>query len=98
GVGVPALVAAKVAKGGVGDQRDGEGDDEGPGTAEAGDVIGDAFAEGLLLVDEFVGIAEGAATDDALGVMDLGGEDGEHVEARLRLLFEQDGDVSAIDL
>ena len=33
-------------------------DDEGPGAAEAGDVVGDALAEsGFLLVDEFVGIA-----------------------------------------
>ncbi len=38
-----------------------EEDDEGPGAAEAGDVIGDALAEGFLLVDEVVGVAVGAA-------------------------------------
>ena len=75
-----------------------EGDDEGPGAAEAGDVVGDAFAEGFLFVDEFVGIAHGAAADDALGGVDLAGEDGEHVEAGHGLGLEQDGDVVAVDL
>ncbi len=60
-------------------------------------MIGDAFAEGLLLVDEVVGIAVGAAGDDFLGVMDFAGEDGEHVETGLRFGGEQDADVVAID-
>lgn len=67
----------------VAEHRGEEEDDEGPGAAEAGDDVGDAFTEGLLFVDEFVGVAQGAAADDALCVVDLGGEDGEHVEASL---------------
>ena len=53
------------AEDGVADQDDGEGDDEGPRAAEAGDVVGDALAEGFLLVDQLVGVAHGAAADDA---------------------------------
>jgi hypothetical protein len=101
GVGVPGLAVQ-------GDQRDAEDDvtghggqeedDEGPGAAEAGDVVGDAFAEGLAFVDELVGVAVGAAGDDALGGVDLAAEHGEHVEAGEGFAFEESGDVGAIDL
>ena len=95
---MPCVATRDDAEDDVRDQRDEEGDDEGPGAAEAGDVVGDALAEGLLLVDEFVGVVHGAAANDALGVVDLGGHDGEHVEAGQGFGLEQDGDVVAIDL
>jgi hypothetical protein len=82
----------------IGEQCDAEGDDERPGTAEAGDAVGDALAKGFLLIDELVGVAVGADTDEGLGGVDLAGGDGEHVEAGEGFLFEQDGDVVAVDL
>ena len=87
-----------VADDGVRDQRDTEEDDECPRAAEAGDVVSDALAEGLALVDEFVGVAAGAAADHALGDMDFAGHHGEHVQPGLRLAGQQHGDVVAVDL
>jgi hypothetical protein len=81
----------------VGEQGYAEGDDEGPGAAEAGDAVGDAFAEGLALVDEFIWIAVGADADKLLCGVDLAGGDGEHVEAGEGFFFEEDGDVVAVD-
>ena len=98
GVRVPGFAAADVAQQGVGDEGDAEGDDEGPGAAEAGDLVRDAFAEGFLLVDEFVGVAIGADADELLGGVNLACGDGEHVEAGQGLAGEQDGDIVAVDL
>ena len=101
GIGVPGLAVhgnQDNAEDNVTGHRGEEEDDEGPGTAEAGDVVGDALAEGLLLVNEFVGITHGTAADDALGGVDFTGHDGEHVEAGHGFGLEEDGDVVAIDL
>ena len=75
-----------------------EEDDEGPGAAEAGDVVGDALAEGFLLVDEFIGTTYGATADDALGDVNVASEDGEHVEPGEGFFLKQRGEIVAVDL
>jgi len=75
-----------------------ESNDEGPRAAEAGNTVGNAFAEGLLLVYQFIRITHGTAADDALRNVNVAGEHGEHVEAGKWLALEQSGEIVAVDL
>src|SRR5206468_1067668 len=70
--------------------------DEGPGTAEAGDGIGEAFAEAGFLFDQTVGNAIGAAAHELLRGMELAAEPREHVHAGVGLHWEQHHDDVAI--
>ncbi len=100
GVGVPGVAAGgdeHDAERGVEEQGDPEEDDEGPGAAEAGDDVGDAFAEGFLFFDELIGVAGGAKADEVLRGVELAGDDGEHVEAGGGFGVDEGGDVVAVD-
>jgi alditol oxidase len=100
GVGVPGVSAGEDqddAEDDIGAHGAEEEEDEGPGAAEAGDVVCDALAEGLFLFDDVVGIAGGAEPDEVLRGVELAGDDGEHVEAGEGLGLDEDGDVVAVD-
>src|SRR5262250_1075736 len=75
-----------------------EGDDEGPGAAEARDTVGQSIPHRQLLGDHLVGVAGRPRTDQLLGRLEVAADGGEHVEAGQRLALQKVGEVVAIDL
>src|SRR5271170_2109185 len=75
GIRVPRPASQGNVDAGVDDQHDCEEGDEGPGAAEAGDGVGDVFAKGEFLFDDFVGIAGGAQPYELVGGVELMAED-----------------------
>ena len=98
GIWIPGAALQKDVEAGIDDENDAEDDDEGPGAAEAGYGVGDAFAEGGFLFDHGVGVAAGAELDEALGGVELAAEDGEHVETGEGFALDEGGNVVAVEL
>ena len=74
----------------------GKGDDECPRSAEAGDPIGDALAEGHVFLDDVVGIAAGADPHQLLRGVKLAAQHGQHVHPGVRFALQQNGDIVAV--
>ena len=73
-----------------------ERDDECPRSAEAGDPVGDALAEGHVFLDDLVGIAAGADPHQLLRGVKLAAQHGQHVHPGVRLALQQNGDIVAV--
>src|SRR5438046_9078050 len=78
-------------------QAKGAGDNESPGRAQAGDGVGDALAEGRLLLDPLVRVAGGASAHELLGGMELTPQHSQHIHSSERLALQQNGYVVPAD-
>ena len=96
GIGIPGTPAHHDAHAGVNHQAGEKRENKCPGTAEAGDSVGDAFAERGVVFDDFVGIAHGAQAHQLLRTVKLPAEHGEHVHSSHGLAFQQHRNVAAV--
>src|SRR5689334_7058834 len=77
--------------GGVSDEDNSKQNDETPGSAETGDRVCEALAEGRFLFDYVVGVAHGSNPNELLGGVELTTQDGKHIHSRMRLALQQNG-------
>src|SRR5438093_9849539 len=70
------------------EQHAGEGEDEGPRSAEARHAVGHPVAEGLLLVRDLVGVRH-LAPEQLVGLAEPARERGHHVQGHVRAPAEQ---------